>query len=572
MASIGLPLPRRPFRFSLQHLSHWTALALLLVLVVWPVALILLNSFQLARPGQAPTYSLDAWRVALSDPALLRSVSNTVQMVVARQAIAFPVAILIAWVLARTDVPGSQWLEFLFWIAFFLPALPVTLGWILLLDPEYGLINQLFTLLPFMGKSTFNIYSFWGIVWAHLAGGTIAIKVMLLTPAFRNMDASLEEASRVAGASTLGTLRRVVIPVMTPILTVTLLLSIIHSMQSFEIELILGLPFRFFVFSTQIYALIHQEPPLFPAATALSSMILGLMVPLIALQRWATGRRRYATVTGHFKGHKVKLGKWRLPVFFLVLGSAVITTLVPFVFLVIGTFMRLFGFFNLAQAWTTVHWSRVFDDPIFFTSVKNTLILAGGTALTAVILFTLVSYIVVRTRFAARAALDFISWLPSTLPGIILALGLLWLFLGTAVLRPAYGTVFILIIGTVISSMPLGVQIIKANFTQLGFELEEAARIAGGSWWPTFRHVMLPLIAPTLLLVGTVSFISAAKNVATVALIPTSGTRPLSLLQLDFMVEGRYESAAVVGVIVVAMTTGIAFIARFLGLRVGLAN
>lgn len=572
MASMSLPFARRRFRFGVHHVSHWTVLALVLVLVVYPVALILLNSIQMARPGQAPLYSLDAWRVALSDPSMLSSVRNTFAVVVARQAIAFPVAILIAWVLARTDIPGSRWLEFLFWIAFFLPALPVTLGWILLLDPEYGLVNNLISLLPFAGKGTFNIYSFWGIVWAHLASGTIAIKVMLLTPAFRNMDASLEEASRVAGASNIGTLARIVLPVMTPILTVTLLLSIIHSLQTFEIELILGLPFRFFVFSTQIYFLIHQEPPLFPAATALSSMILGLMVPLIVLQRWATGKRRYTTVTGHFKGHRVILGKWRLPVLFMVLGCALIITVVPFIFLLIGTFMRLFGFFNLAQAWTTVHWSRVFDDPIFFTSVRNTLFLAGGTGLAAVTLFTIISYIVVRTRFAARAALDFISWLPSTLPGIILGLGLLWLFLGTALLRPVYGTIAILIIATVVSAMPLGVQIIKANFAQLGFELEEAAKVAGGSWSQTFRHVMLPLITPALLLVGTVSFIQAAKNVSTVALIATSGTRPLSLLQLDFMVEGRYESAAVVGVIVVAMTTGIAFIARVLGLRVGLAN
>lgn len=94
--------------------------------------------------------------------------------------------------------------------------------------------------------------------------------------------------------------------------------------------------------------------------------------------------------------------------------------------------------------------------------------------------------------------------------------------------------------------------------------------MSGASWWRSSRHVLLPLITPTLLLVGAVSFISAARSVSTVALLATSSTRPLSLLQLDFMVEGRYEAAAVVGVIIVAITTAVALLARVLGLRVGL--
>ena len=185
----------------------------------------------------------------------------------------------------------------------------------------------------------------------------------------------------------------------------------------------------------------------------------------------------------------------------------------------------------------------------------------------SVVLFTLIAYIIIRTRFVGRAALDMVSWLPSTLPGIILGLGLLSVFLGTPFLRPLYGSMFLLIIATVISSMTLGVQVIKSVLTQLAVELEEAAKVAGGSSWNSFRDIVLPIITPSLLLVGTLSFIAAARNVSTVALIATSHTRPLSLLQLDFLVESRYESAAVVGIIVVALTTGVALISRLLGLR-----
>jgi len=200
------------------------------------------------------------------------------------------------------------------------------------------------------------------------------------------------------------------------------------------------------------------------------------------------------------------------------------------------------------------------------------MVLAGATALASVVLFTLIAYIVIRTHFAGRAALDMVSWLPSTLPGIILGLGLLSVFLDTPFLRPLYGSMFLLIVATVVSSMTLGVQVIKGALTQLAIELEEASTVAGGSAWSSFRDITLPIISPSLLLVGTLSFIAAARNVSTVALIATSRTRPLSLLQLDFLVESRYESAAVIGIIVVALTTGVALISRILGLRTGIES
>lgn len=557
-------------RLTLQDVFHWTLLGVVVVAVLYPVVLVVLGSFQTGRPGQETTYSLDAWRFAFSDPALLLSIWNTLTVGVTRQSIALVVGILLAWVLARTDIPGSYWLEFLFWVAFFLPTLPVILAWIMLTDPEYGLLNRLLALLPFVEKGPFNIYSFWGIVWAHLVTNSIAIKVMLLTPAFRNLDASLEEASNVSGANNFLTITRIIVPIMAPVVTVVLVLAIIHSMQAFEIELILGVPIRFFVFSTQIYAMVQQEPPHFPAAMALSTMILGLVLPLIALQRWVTVRRRYQTITGQFKGQKIRLRKWKFPVFFLVLGVALMITVVPCVFLIIGTFMKLFGFFNVSEPWTTMHWRSVIGDPVFIRSTFNTVFLAGGTALANMVIFTVIAYVVVRSRFVARMILDYVSWLPVTLPGIILGVGLLSLFLGTAVLRPLYGTIFILVTATVISTMTSGVQISKSNLVQLGNDLEEAARVSGGSWWQAFRRVILPLILPTLLLVGALGFISAARNVSTVVLLATSYTKPLSMLQLDFMVEGRYEGAAVVGVIIVTITIGVAFVARVLGLRAGL--
>src|SRR5205823_9521861 len=110
---------------------------------------------------------------------------------------------------------------------------------IMVFDSFNGLANQLWQFV-FGVKGPFNIFSWWGIVWVHLVTGTIPLKVMLLTPAFRNLDATMEEASRAAGANAISTFRRVVLPIITPTILVVLLLGTIRSFEAFEIELVLG--------------------------------------------------------------------------------------------------------------------------------------------------------------------------------------------------------------------------------------------------------------------------------------------------------------------------------------------
>ena len=109
--------------------------------------------------------------------------------------------------------------------------------------------------------------------------GSLTVKVILLTPAFRNMNAAFEEASRVAGASTLRTALRITVPVMAPTILSVLLLGTMVSLQTFEVEQVLGIPFRFFVFSTMIYDLLVTRVPRYDAATALAVVTLVAMSP-----------------------------------------------------------------------------------------------------------------------------------------------------------------------------------------------------------------------------------------------------------------------------------------------------
>jgi iron(III) transport system permease protein len=316
-----------------------------------------------------------------------------------------------------------------------------------------------------------------------------------------------------------------------------------------------------------IYDLLVTRVPRYDAATALAVLILAAMLPLVLAQQRLTRGRRYATVTGQFQNRPHDLRHWRVLAFGFVLSVVLIVMGVPLAFALLGSFMKLFGFFDIAEPWTLDNWRTVLTDDAFLGSLRNTLVLAIGTAVAAILVHSLIAYIAVRTRYVARGALDFISWLPFTVPGIILGLALLWLFLGVEILKPLYGTTALLVIAGVIAGMPLGVQIIKSGLMQLGGELEEASRIAGGSWWATYRRIVLRLMAPTLLAVGMITFVGAARNIGNFALLTTSANRPLAMLQLDYIAQRKFEAAVVVACIIMFISLAGASVARLLGLR-----
>jgi iron(III) transport system permease protein len=558
--------------FRSFHLPSLPIIILIVVvafLVLTPLFLMILNSFQTARPGQPIVWGMEGWVKAFSTPGIVKAMTNTFTLAITRQAIALLIGAFFAWLVARTDIPMKGTLEFFFWLSFFLPALPETMGWILLLDPKYGLLNQGLINLGIVGQPLFNIYSFWGIVWAHM-GGTVSVKVMLLAPAFRNLDAALEEASKISGASGRHTFFHIVIPIMMPAILVTTILGIIRSLEAFEIELLLGTPIGLQVYSTKIHELVTWEPPQFAPAMALSTVFLGVLLVMVALQRRYIANRNYETITGRgFSIRPVQLGRWRYPAFALVLSFAVVVTLVPTALLLIGTFMKLFGFFNIAEPWTLENWRATLNDPVLLRSLWNTLAIGVGSGLVGVLFFSFIAYVIVKTRYAGRWLLDFLSWLPWSIPGILLGVALLWTFLQTKIFLPIYGTIYLLMIAMVIKSMPFGTQMIKTVLIQLGSDLEEASKVCGGTWFHTFRRVILPLTMPALITVGLVGFISAARDISTVVLLGSGKSRTLSLLMLDFAAGAEFEKATVVAVIIVALVVGAALVALGLGGQVG---
>jgi iron(III) transport system permease protein len=530
-----------------------------------PLLLLFVNSFNTARPGQPAAYGLDNWRRALADDDLMESLGNTLRLGVTRTAIALVIAVTLSLLIARTDMPGRKFVEVSLWFAFFVPSLSMTLGWILMLDPSNGLINDLLRNL-FGSTATsgpLNIYGFWGIILAHISASTVPIMTILMIPAMRRMSTSLEEAARTCGAGRLRTLWYATLPLMKPAILGAALLSFIYSLKAFEIEYLLGNPVGFRVYSTQIYDWIYREPPLYGIATALGILIVPVMVVLAIGQRLATRERSFVTVGArNYSDVPMSLG----PVRRWVIGGCtwlyvLVTIGVPMGALIVGSFMRRFGFFGIDEPFSAEHWSGLLDSTLFASSAVNSLKLGLGATVVGIIVYFAIALVVVRSKLPGRGTVDIMAWLPVTLPGILLGLGLLWLYLGTPLRTVLYGSVAGLVIALVINHMATGTVQMKAGIAQISAEHEQAARTCGAKPIRSMWSIMIPLIGPTVAGVAILCFDNAIRDISSVVLLSSGNSRPLSILLFEYSASGALEQAAALGVIMSVVTLAFGLIA-----------
>lgn len=565
-------LPLGNTALDLRSLIYSIVLVVIAFLVLFPIFTLLMNSFQVNEFTQAPAYGMGNWLSVFGGSRLGGAIANTIGLGFTRQFIALVVGVVIAWLIARTDLPMSGWIEVGFWIALFMPALPVTMSWVLLADQNFGILNTFLVSTPFFDEPPINIYSFAGIVWLHLMTATLAIKIFLLVPAFRSMDSALEDAARACGAPIFHTLFRIVVPIMMPTIVVVTLLGLIRSMQAFEIEFILGGPEQIDVYSTIIYKAVQDEPPQFGVGSVMAMLFLATIVPFIVLQQWYAHSHAHASISSKYTNRIQQLGRLRWPLFGMIAVLLLFMTVVPFAMLLASTFLKIFGMWDLPNPWTTRNWIDAFSRGDIFRSLLSSLELGISASAVGMVTFSLLAYIVVKTKFYGRRILDFLTWLPAVIPGLVLGFGLLRMFASVKLFQPIYGTMSVLVIAVVIGTLALGTQIIKTALMRLGPELEEASWAAGASRFYTFRRVVLPLIAPSVAVIGLEVFAAGVSVVGLVALLGTGENRPLSIVQLIYMENGTFEPAAVIGVIIMTLTVSAALLARHIGLKAGLGR
>jgi iron(III) transport system permease protein len=572
MAVVSAPAFLRFGAVEPSVLSRRSASRLLLlgigVVLVLPLCMLLINSFNVAPAGQAYGYGLGNWQAAFADPSALGALWNSFALAVVRTAISLPVALVLTWLIARTDMPGRSGIEVLAWLSIFVPVLPLAFGWVLLLDPKFGLANALIASISGSTKSAFDIYGFWGITWVHLASTSVAYKVVLLAPAFRRVNAATEQAARVCGATAMQTITQVTLPLLAPAVLLVTLISLVLSFESFEVELLLGQPVHLYVYSTRIYDLVNNQPSNVGEATALAVVFLVWLVLLTFVYRRAIGGRSFTTVTGReYASRPTRLGRWRWPALGICVAYFAVALAAPLTLLVVGSVMRLYGFFGVANAYTLAHWQELFADPAFFSGVRNSLVVAGSASLATMLVYSMLAYALTRYRSRILRIVDTCVWAPWAVPGVLMSLALLWLFLATPMRSVLYGSVLGLAVAFVFRAAPLSTQFFKASLLQIGPEVEEAARTCGAAWLRMYWRVVVPMLAPTAVTVGLITFLSAVYDISTPVLLYNANSRPLSILMLEYSFSGARERGAAIGVLLTIAVLLILLAARTLGYR-----
>jgi iron(III) transport system permease protein len=538
------------------------------VLTVTPVVTALVAGFRDAPPGRPGAVSLESIRASLAviaQPEVWQILWTTVWLSSVRAVLALLLAIVLSWIIARTDCPFRERLEFLLILSFFFPLLGKVLGWALLLSPQKGYLNQLLRQLPFFPGDTgpLDIFSYGGLIFVSVTGWATLLTIFLV-PAFRNMDASLEESARMCGASQRRTIVRILVPLLRPAILAAFILSLTRLLSSFETEVFLGSSSGIYVLTNKIYErMVQIFPPDFRTGMTMAVLLLVITFGLVLVNWKLLGTREYTTVTGRgYSARPMPLGRLRWPAFGFVVLFFVVSVVLPAAVLIQVSFIRFLGLniFEL-DSYTFDNWRRMLTLRVNQAALTNSLIMSVVATTVGMVLYSLVSYVVTRSRYRGRRLLDLAAWVPWAVPSLILGLGLLWAVL-LSPLAVLYGTLTLLILAHVVRGFPFGTQIMGSSMIQISKELEEAARIHHASWTSTFRRIWLPLLKNGFVAGWVIQFTVSFSDLATVAFLYGAKSTVLPTLFLSQWSNGRLEEAAVAALMMTGVVLGVVVVVR----------
>jgi iron(III) transport system permease protein len=554
----------RSFRLiSVRNLVYLAVFAIIAYLVGGPVLYLLAATF-LDKNG----FTFDAFVRAFGDPAAVQLVLNTLLFSIGSAGIALVLGTALAYLQARTDIRMKGLLFASSLMPLVLPSVVYAVSWVFLYGGEVGMVSSILS--GAFGSSFLSAYGLPGMITAsglHL----VPLVFLFMVPAFRAMDPSLEEAARVAGANWWTVMRKVTLKLIRPALASSTVIVLVLGLESFEIPQILGEGKGVSVFTSRIYFLMHSFPTDIGAAGAVSIVLMAIAVLLV----YGTGaggksQRDFQTVTGKaFRPTAVPLGRMRPLVNAGVLVYFVVAVILPILALL---------YVSLSPFYSTPTWDSLLklniDNYISLFKVRgigaaigNTVLIALVAATATMILTTLAAWFVGRSNMFGRRLLDFLTLVPLVIPGLVLGVGMMAVYLRSPL--PIYGTVGILMIAYVTRFMTYGMRYASSAMTQIGNELEEAAKVNGASWGTTFRRILLPLAAPGILSGWIFVFLVSFRELASTILLAGPKSEVLAVILFRQYGEGTFGVVAALSLLMVGILSLIIALAYWIGSRFG---
>lgn len=539
------------------------SIAILVIVVAVPVLLIFFNAFWV--DGQ---FNLADTLKILKTPETYKALGNSLFLASGVTVTGTIVGTFFAWLVTRTDLPWKGAMKVLFLVPFMLPAFIGALAWKMLLSPRAGYINRFFIdVLGFSGP-VFDIYTYAGI---------ILVETMYLFPfvfiqvsgALERMDPTLEESARISGASLITITRKITIPLVLPSILSGALLIMLYSMAHFGTVAVLGIEIGIYNIPTLIYEKIHQSAGSFASirtATVLASILVATAALILWLQNRILARGRYQIIAGKsFRPTEIKLRGLRIPLLVLCLAYIAFTIVLPTVTIFLVGGLKTYG---LPFTWDNLSLANyryiLFDWELTRSSIWNSVMLGLTSALITMFAGVIISYVIVKMKVRGKGILEFLGMLPFSVPGSVIALGVILAWSGKFGIN-LYNTVWIILVAYIARYMAFSLRANSAALEQVHDSLVEAARASGATMWQALRDVVLPLVRPGMLAAFFLIFLPALRELTVSVLLygPTTRTIGVAIYTLNEDGETVY-SAALAGIALIIIVVGETSIKRLL--------
>ncbi|MGB3812615.1 MAG: iron ABC transporter permease [Shinella sp.] len=538
----------------------WFAMLMVVMLTVYPFGWLLYGSLQ-GKQG----LTLDHYSNAVTAVSNIRTIWNSIQLVLWSLPIALVLGIFSAVTVTRLDIPFKRVVRVASIVAFVSPPWVAAIAYAYLMSPNAGGLNQLIDHL--VGVRPFNIFSMGGMVFCTVLF-LYPYVFLTISSALENIDSSYEEAAIITGCSPVQTMMRVSIPLVTPAIMTCTIFSLIMVWSLYSVPALLGMPSKIYVFATYLFFLLNGFPPRVELASAIAIMF-ALIAGLIVWFGFRMVRRaqagKFQVVGGKGTKHMaMRAGAMRLPIAMVNLGIVATAIILPYLVVLYLSFSAdIYGF---TAKFTLAHHLGELTMGSMPRIVFNTLALAFGTALVGSVIGLVIAFYDMRMPNGATATLSLLAMFPVAVPAVAFVIGVMWGWIQPPVVL--YGTLLIMVFAQVARFLPLATQHFRDGLNQIHVSLEEASRICGASQGTTLLRVSLPIIRPVVVATMLLLFMSSMRDLVTPIFLGTGtpSTTVMASRIFNMWNEGEISRAAA-GTIHYIVIMGLIYFACWLILR-----
>ncbi|OJU49245.1 MAG: ABC transporter permease [Mesorhizobium sp. 61-13] len=537
--------------------SRGQEMALTAAVAVVIVLLSLLPMLRLLKEVVAPggVVSDTAIRLGLSSSATWVATWHTLVVGIFGTLLAVVLGTFVALLVTLTDIRGRGVLVLCYVMPLMIAPQVTALAWLQLFGPASPFL-KLLGLAPPLGTRN-PLYSTEGIIL--LLGVQYGPLVFLLVRAgLRKLPRELVEAARAGGAGWFTVLRTVVLPLMTPSIMAAAALAFVSCVGNFGIPAFLGIPANYLVLPTLIYQKLAGGGPAVLGEAAFLSVLIGVIAMAgIVTQEIMSRRRDYRISSTSLPAEPYELGRWRLPVEAGIWLLIVLILVLPLFGLVLTSLVPGYGI-ALSSATATLDNYRfvLFEHAGSRRAFFNSFALSIAAAVFAVLVAVPVGYLIAWGKQRWVRLVNLLIELPYALPGVVLAIAALLMFL-----RPIpftgiqlYNTIWIILYAYLARFLVLALRPTVSGYHQIDRALEEAAQVAGAGLFTRLRTIVFPLVAPAAIAGGLLIFMTALSELTVSALLWSSGSETIGVVMFSFEQGGDSNYAAAMSAITVAIT------------------